>query len=48
MNETIRRYAKRFLAGIMLGVGGMLPGVSGSVLAVAFGLYGPILDAIEK
>ena len=46
MNETIRRYAKRFLAGIMLGVGGMLPGVSGSVLAVAFGLYGPILDAI--
>ncbi|MBQ8953918.1 MAG: DUF368 domain-containing protein [Clostridia bacterium] len=46
MSETIRHYARRFLAGVMLGVGGMLPGVSGSVLAVAFGLYGPILDAL--
>ncbi len=44
--ETIRHFAKRFLAGIMMGVGGMLPGVSGSVLAVAFGLYSQILDAV--
>ena len=44
--ETIKHYAKRFLAGMMIGVGGILPGVSGSVLAVAFGLYGPILDAL--
>ncbi len=44
--EIIRHYAKRFLAGVMIGVGGILPGVSGSVLAVAFGLYGPILDAL--
>ncbi len=43
---TTAHYARRFLAGFMLGVGGMLPGVSGSVLAVAFGLYGPILDAL--
>ena len=42
----IKHYARRFLAGVMIGVGGILPGVSGSVLAVAFGLYGPILDAI--
>ena len=44
--DFIKHYAKRFLAGVMMGVGGILPGVSGSVLAVAFGLYGPILDAI--
>ena len=44
--DSVRHYAKRFLAGVMMGVGGMLPGVSGSVLAVAFGLYGPILDAV--
>ena len=47
MNKSvIEHYAKRFLAGVMMGVGGMLPGVSGSVLAIAFGLYGEILDAI--
>ncbi|MBR3503065.1 MAG: DUF368 domain-containing protein [Clostridia bacterium] len=44
--EALRHYAKRFLAGVMMGVGGMLPGVSGSVLAVVFGLYAPILDAL--
>lgn len=44
--DLIKHYAKRFLAGVMMGVGGILPGVSGSVLAVAFGLYGPILDAV--
>ena len=44
--DMIKHYAKRFLAGVMMGVGGILPGVSGSVLAIAFGLYGPILDAV--
>ena len=44
--SVIEHYIKRFLAGAMIGVGGILPGVSGSVLAVAFGLYGPILDAV--
>ncbi len=45
-HTAVKHYAKRFLAGIMMGIGAVLPGVSGSVLAVAFGLYGPILDAI--
>lgn len=39
-------FLKRLLAGVMIGIGGILPGVSGSVLAVAFGLYGRILDAV--
>ena len=37
---------RRFLAGVMLGIGGILPGLSGSVLAVAFGLYERLLDAL--
>jgi len=44
--DRARHYALRFLAGVMIGIGGILPGVSGSVLAVALGLYGPILDAV--
>lgn len=46
MKETFGVFFKRLLAGVMIGVGGILPGVSGSVLAVAFGLYKRILDAI--
>lgn len=46
MKGTFGVFFKRLLAGVMIGVGGILPGVSGSVLAVAFGLYKRILDAI--
>ena len=41
-----RDVIRRFVAGVMLGVGGILPGLSGSVLAVAFGLYERLLDAL--
>ena len=37
---------KRFISGVMLGIGGILPGLSGSVLAVAFGIYEKLLDAV--
>ena len=39
---------KSVLAGAMIGLGGILPGVSGGILAVSFGLYRPILDAIAE
>ncbi len=32
--------------GAVIGIGGILPGVSGAVLAVSLGLYKPMLDAI--
>jgi len=35
----------RLLAGFLIGVGCILPGVSGGVMAVSFGLYRPMLDA---
>lgn len=37
---------RNFLAGILIGIGCILPGVSGGVMAVSFGLYRPMLDAL--
>ena len=38
----------RFLKGIIVGIGGVAPGLSGSVLLIIFGLYRQTLDAILK
>lgn len=38
-------YMRRALAGLLIGIGCVLPGVSGGVMAVSFGLYKPMLDA---
>lgn len=43
----MRRQIRNFLAGILIGVGCILPGVSGGVMAVSFGLYKPMLDAVS-
>ena len=37
---------KRFLKGILVGLGGVAPGLSGSVLLIIFGLYRQTLDAL--
>ena len=34
------------LSGLLIGIGCILPGVSGGVMAVSFGLYRPMLDAV--
>jgi|WetSurMetagenome_2_1015567.scaffolds.fasta_scaffold134000_2 putative membrane protein len=39
-------FLARLLAGAAIGLGGILPGVSGGMLAVSFGLYRPMLDAL--
>lgn len=39
-------FISRLFAGAVIGVGGILPGVSGAVMAVSFGIYRPMLDAI--
>ena len=36
----------RFLKGIIVGLGGVAPGLSGSVLLIIFGLYQKTLDAL--
>ncbi|MDR2505602.1 MAG: DUF368 domain-containing protein [Oscillospiraceae bacterium] len=42
----MKKFAKEILCGIILGVGGILPGISGGVLAISMGLYEPMLSAI--
>lgn len=39
---------KRFLKGIIVGIGGVAPGLSGSVLLIIFGLYRQTLDALAS
>lgn len=39
-------FAYRLLCGFLIGVGCILPGVSGGVMAVSFGLYEPVLNAL--
>lgn len=41
-----RGFWKNALAGLLMGIGCVLPGVSGGVMAVSFGLYRPMLDAV--
>jgi putative membrane protein len=41
-----RSITKSMVCGAVIGIGGILPGVSGGVMAVSFGLYRPILDAV--
>lgn len=43
MNKTARAILNLF-SGVLIGGGAMLPGVSGGVLAVAFGLYFPLME----
>ena len=43
----MKRYTVRnILAGFLIGIGCVLPGVSGGVMAVSFGLYRPMLNAV--
>lgn len=42
------RFGLRFLQGVIIGIGGILPGVSGGVLCVVFGLYKPLMEIIAQ
>lgn len=37
-----------FLQGCIIGIGGILPGISGGVLCVVFGLYRPIIETLSN
>ena len=41
--DTLGDWLLRFLKGIFVGIGGIVPGLSGGVLAVVFGLYEPLM-----
>ncbi len=40
------RFLLHMLVGAVIGIGGILPGVSGGVMAVSLGIYVPMIDAI--
>lgn len=40
--------AYRFMQGVLLGSSGVLPGVSGGVLCVVFGIYKPIMEILSS
>lgn len=42
----IFRYLYRGLLGAIIGVGAVLPGISGGVLCVAFGIYKPVMELL--
>ena len=43
----MKDFFKKLIAGFVVGVGGILPGLSGGILAVSMGLYKPALDAVS-
>lgn len=43
MTPTWKNHLLRFFQGALIGTGAILPGISGGVLCVAFGIYGPMM-----
>lgn len=47
MNGRVKQFFQKILCGVAIGVGFVLPGVSGGVLAVSMGLFEPMIEAIK-
>ncbi|MEG0767003.1 MAG: DUF368 domain-containing protein, partial [Clostridia bacterium] len=45
--ERVGPFFQKLLAGLVMGIGAILPGVSGGVMAVSMGLYEPMIAAIS-
>jgi len=44
----IMRWLRDFLCGALIGAGAILPGVSGGLLAVVFGIYRPLMEMLTQ
>lgn len=44
---SIPRIAMLLLSGILIGGGAILPGISGGVLCVVFGIYQPMMEILS-
>ena len=44
--NNLGQYIKYVLAGIMIGIGGILPGISGGILCVIFGIYETLIETL--
>lgn len=47
-NTGILRWVLRVLQGMLVGVGAVLPGISGGVLCVVFGIYKPVMELLSN
>ena len=47
MKEGNRRWLRLLVCGALIGAGAILPGVSGGVLAVVFGIYRPFMEVLN-
>ncbi len=45
-NPGVLRLILRILQGVLIGVGAVLPGISGGVLCVVFGIYKPVMELL--
>ena len=45
-NTSLLRVILRVLQGVLIGVGAVLPGISGGVLCVVFGIYKPVIELL--
>ncbi|MEA5048908.1 MAG: DUF368 domain-containing protein [Eubacteriales bacterium] len=46
--RMLKEFAVRIVQGAIIGAGAILPGISGGVLAVAFGIYQPMMAVLAK
>ena len=47
-NSKATEFLRRMLQGMLIGTGAILPGVSGGVLCVAFGIYEPMMELLTN
>ncbi len=47
-NDRLREALLRIIQGVIIGVGAILPGVSGGVMCAAFGLYVPLMNLLAN
>ena len=45
---TMNKWFKRFFAGMGIGTGAAIPGVSGAAIAVIFNVYEDIINAVNS
>ena len=48
ISGTLKKHAKRFIQGMLIGLGAVLPGISGGVLCVIFGIYQPVMELLSS
>ena len=46
--QPVVRLVMRFLQGALIGLGAVLPGISGGVLCVIFGIYKPVMELLSS